>query len=325
MYSSPIRSGPSMHRARLVHQVEGDPGMGRRRSGWFPPATSSGVSSTWVTAMVVSVGPYRLKTRIWGAASQGTGGRPGSWPRRRGPRRRGAATQLLHLRAGQQQSEVAGREPGVGDALLGTALKKVRGNSSASRGRMTTAPPAVQGREQGAERTVEVERGHAQRPGGPVEAEGVDVASTAAAKAPVADEHPLGCAGGTRGVDGIDGSTRCRLRREGPVTGAGRAQGSEPDPPGRWVEPRGVGRLLLVVSGHHQHRRAVGQDAGQPGVGVGDRQRDEDGADPQGRPARPPRTRRSWEAAGPPGRPRPPPARTMPSASRPRRRPARRR
>jgi len=34
-----------------------------------PPATMSGVSSRWVTAIVVSVGPYRLKTRTCGAAA----------------------------------------------------------------------------------------------------------------------------------------------------------------------------------------------------------------------------------------------------------------
>ncbi len=144
-----------------------------------------------------------------------------------------------------------------------TALKKVRGNSSASRGRMTTAPPENRvgksvpndpSKWNGDTHRVRVSA---------VEPSAVRRSRHGGGEGPVADQHPLGRAGGPRGVDGVGDPGRGRRSGAG-RSARRRAQLRDADRrgsgPGRGTPSIG---LRLVVRGDHHRRCAVGHD-GRP-------------------------------------------------------------
>ncbi len=193
----------------------------------------------------------------------------------------GAVSQLVHLRAGQQELQVAGREAGIGDALPLDGPEEGPREEQRLAGTDDHGAPHEQGGEQGAERTVEVERGDAQCSGTPIEAEHLGRRADRGQEGTVADEHSLGRPRGPRRVDGVDHPVGR------PLPNRGRRPARVPElgvpHPRRTADREGRTKILVVlVTGHHDDRGAVGHDGVHSGLGVGDRQWDEQCPDPHG-------------------------------------------
>ena len=230
MYSSPTWLAASTTRPASSTRWKVTPGWGRPIDT-VPPAIDSGVTKTWVTAMVVSVGPYRLNTVTWGAAAHRarmSATELASPPRATTPRSVSASWPIWGL--DEQEPQVAGREAGVGDGLTLDGREERAGEQQGLAGPDDHRSPGVQGGEQRAERSVEVERRHAQGAGVPVQPEGLGGGRHGGGEGAVADEHPFGGPGGSRGVDGVGPPLRGTARRGRLCSGLSQSANGNPGP-----------------------------------------------------------------------------------------------